>query len=527
MTPTLTPKSRTGLLDELENTHFDVVVIGGGIAGAAIAREAAARGLRVALCESGDYGVGTSSRSSKLIHGGLRYLAQGRFGFVRRTARERDMVREMAPHLARPCWMVMPAHNWVQTQGLRCALAVYERLGGISRGDIHRSWDSAELAMREPSLSLDRYDRAVAFREYLTDDVRLVLAVLRAAADSGAAVCSRAPVRELLHRQTRIKGVMVHCPVTGREVRVEGDVVVNAAGPWVDHLAKLEAEPPAAEVRVSKGVHLVVDRSRFPVEHPILCMASDRRWIFAIPRRDIVYIGTTDTVYDGERVVWPAIDRADVRYLLEALAGHFTTDPLGPDDVLAAWAGLRALPARGVRKSIRMSREAELRVGPGMLLSVSGGKLTGFAGLATGTVELVGRLGEFDLVPGPGTTPLPGATLEPNVDDERLHQLYGSDASQVVGMGAENLVEGAAVVTGEVDWAVNVEAATTVEDVIYRRTLAAWHLPRHRLQLAEAVADRMAHLLSWSDHQRDEQLGDVKRRFAAELAFSGGDQDQA
>ncbi len=525
MTSTLTPDSRTALLDELENTHFNVIVIGGGIAGAAIARDAAARGLRVALCESGDFGMGTSSRSSKLIHGGLRYLAQGRFGFVRRTARERNMVRAMAPHLARPCWMVAPARQWMQAQGFRCALALYERLGGVGRGDTHRSWDRADLAMREPSLNLGCYDRAVAFREYLTDDVRLVLAVLRAAASSGASVCSRAPVRELLHRETRVAGVVVHCPITGREVRVKGDVVVNAAGPWVDRLARLDAEPPAAEVTVSKGVHLVVDRSRLPVQHPILCTASDGRWIFAIPRHGIVYIGTTDTPYSGERVVWPAIDRADVRYLLEALGGYFTTDPLEPDDVLAAWAGLRALPARGVRKSIRMSREAELRVGPGKLVSVSGGKLTGFAGLAASAVELVGRLGEFDLAPGPGMTPLPGAALESAVDNERLHQLYGSDAQHVASLGEGSLVQGAPVVIGEVDWAVNVEAATTVEDVIYRRTLAAWHLPRHRLQLAEAVADRMAHLLSWSDHRRDEQLGDVKRRFAAELASSRGDQD--
>ena len=525
MTPALTPESRTELLDELENTHFNVIVIGGGIAGAAIARDAAARGLRVALCESGDFGVGTSSRSSKLIHGGLRYLAHGRFGFVRRTARERNMVRAMAPHLARPCWMVAPARHRMQARGFRCALAVYERLGGISRGDTHRSWDRAELATREPSLNLACFGRAVAFREYLTDDVRLVLAVLRAAVESGAAVCSRAPVRELLRHETRVSGVVAHCAVTGREVSVDGDVVVNAAGPWVDRLAMLEAEPPAAQVTVSKGVHLVVDRSRLPVAHPILCMASDRRWIFAIPRGDIVYIGTTDTGYDGERVAWPAIGRADVDYLLEALGGCFTTSPLRRGDVLAAWAGLRALPARGARKSIRMSREAELRAGPGMLLSVSGGKLTGFAGLAAGTVELVSRIGEFDLGPGPGAAPLPGAALEPAVDDARLHQLYGTDAKHIVNLGGGSLVEGTPVVAGEVDWAVNVEAATTVEDVIYRRTLAAWHLPRHRLKLAEAVADRMAHLLSWNDHQRNEQVCAVKQRFAAELAFSGINQN--
>lgn len=520
MTPTLTPASRTELLDELATTRFDAVVIGGGIAGAGIAREAAARGLRVALCEAEDFGIGTSSRSSKLIHGGLRYLAQGRFDFVRRTARERNAVHAMAPHLARPCWMVAPARHWLQAQGFRCALAVYERLGGVGRGDTHLSWDGAQLGQREPSIRLDAYGRAIAFREFLTDDVRLVLAVLRAAAASGAVLATRTPVRNLLHQGSVVSGVVVHCPLTGREVEVRASTVVNAAGPWVDRLALLEAEPPAAQVVVSKGVHLVVDRSRLPIEHPILCVASDRRWIFAVPRRDVVYIGTTETDHDGDRAVWPTVDRADVDYLLTALNGYFTTSPLKPDDVQAAWAGLRTLPVRGVRKSIRMSREAELRIGPGRLLSISGGKLTGFAGLAADAVDLVGRLVGRELRPGPGVRPLPGAAPKPVVSDERLHQLYGADASDVVSLGAARLVEGAPVLTGEVDWAVDVEAATTLEDVIYRRTLAAWFVPRHRSELAEVIADRMAVLLGWSPHARQAQVEAVQRRFAAEVAFA-------
>ena len=188
--------------------------------------------------------------------------------------------------------------------------------------------------------------------------------------------------------------------------------------------------------------------------------------------------------------------------------------------MLAAWAGLRALPVRRSRKSVSMSREAELRVGPGRLLSVAGGKLTGFAGLAASAVEMVGRLLERDLPPGPGTAPLPGAAAEPVVGGERLHHLYGADAAQVMGQGAGRLVDGAPVLSGEVDWAVGVEAATTVEDVIYRRTLAAWFQPHHRAELAAAVADRMTELLAWSPQQREEQVRSVQQRFAGELEFS-------
>ncbi len=519
MTATLTPTSRAALLDELETTHFDLIVIGGGIAGAGIAREAAARGLRVALCEAGDFGIGTSSRSSKLIHGGLRYLAQGRVDFVRRTTQERAGVHAMAPHLARPCWMVTPARDQLHALVIRSALTVYERLGGIGRGDTHIGWDRDELAEREPALRLDTHGLAIAHREYLTDDIRLVLAVLRAAARSGATLASRVPVRGFLRRGRRIEGVVVHCGASDREIQVRGAVVVNAAGPWVGRLAKLEAEPPAANVVFSKGVHVVVDRDRLPVKHPILYTASDRRWIYMVPRGPVVYIGTTDTPYEGARVTWPPIDRADVDYLLAPLAGYLAAPPPTADDVIAAWAGLRALPVHHVRKVTAMSREAELCVGPGMLLSVAGGKLTGFAGLATSTVEAAGRLLDRELPPGPGTEPLPGAAPEPIVDDERLHHLYGSDALAVMALGPDLLVDGAPVLVGEVDWAVGVEAASTVEDVIYRRTLAAWFQPRHRVALAGAVADRMTTLLGWSPQRREEELCVLHQRFAAELSF--------
>lgn len=229
MTSTLTPESRTELLDELATTRFDVIVIGGGIAGAGIAREAAARGLRVALCEADDFGVGTSSRSSKLIHGGLRYLAQGRFDFVRRTARERNAVHAMAPHLARPCWMVAPARHWMQARGIRCALAVYERLGRVDRRDAHLSWDRDELALREPSLRLDAYGRAIAFREYLTDDVRLVLSVLRAAAESGAVLSSRTPVRGLLREG--LASAASWCIAPSRAERLKSVAVLSSTPP--------------------------------------------------------------------------------------------------------------------------------------------------------------------------------------------------------------------------------------------------------------------------------------------------------
>ena len=285
--PSLTPSSRSDRLDELEADRFDVVVVGGGITGAGVARDAAGRGLRVALLEADDFAAGTSSRSSKLIHGGLRYLAAGEVDLVRRTARERTAVHAIAPHLAEPCWMVVPARNWAAVTTFRAGIGTYEKLGGIDGADRHEVWKGDEITAHEPHLRTDPYGYAVAYREYLTDDARLVLATLRAAVATGAVVANRVPVVAMVHAGdgARIDGVVVRCATTGRELTVRADVVVNAAGPWVEGIARMEQDPPATPLHLSKGVHVVVPRSRFPATHLVICNTPDKRSIFVIASR--------------------------------------------------------------------------------------------------------------------------------------------------------------------------------------------------------------------------------------------------
>ncbi len=524
--PCLTPTSRADLLDELEADSFDIAVVGGGITGAGIAREAAGRGFRVALVEADDFAVGTSGRSSKLIHGGLRYLAAGEVDLVRKTVTERTAVHTMAPHLAEPAWMVVPARNRVAATKFRAGITTYERLGSVDGEDRHQLWRQDEIRANEPHLRTDTYNYAVAYREYLTDDARLVLGVLRAAVGLGATVASRLEVTGLTHHADRINGVIAQCRTSGREVRVSAKLVVNAAGPWVDRIARMEQDPPASRLHLSKGVHVVVPRERFRVNHLVICNTSDRRSIFAIPRGDIVYIGTTDTSYQGKRALWPEIDLEDVQYLLEPMARYFDIEPLSPSDVVAAWAGVRPLIATAGKAPKEMSRKDEVTVGRGQMVSIAGGKLTGFRRMAEDVLTVVGEQLGKDLPEGPGTDSIPGGspTDVDSTDREalRLWRLYGSEAEEVRARGPERLVADAPVVAGEVDWAVRVEAATTLVDVLYRRLRVAWYLPQHRWELSRAIAELMAPLVGWSPEELDAELASVHSHFNDELAFMSG-----
>ena len=535
LSTSLTPSSRPGLLGELEGERFDVVVVGGGITGAGVARDAARRGLRVALVEASDYAAGTSSRSSKLIHGGLRYLAMGEIGLVRETARERKAVQQMAPHLAEPCWMVVPARNRASLLKFRAGIGAYEKLGAIGNADRNLSWDQDELAEQEPRLRREEFPWACAYREYTTDDARLVLAVLRDAVGAGALVGSRLRVVDVIWQSQQIDGVVAECEMSGDRVEVRADAVVNATGPWVERLARFEEQAAADRLHPSKGVHVVVDRARLPVRNLVIVDTPDKRSIFVLPRGDSVAIGTTDTSYHGSRLLWPEIERADVEYLLHPLKRYFDVEPPGFDDVVAAWSGVRPLVDQEGKEAVEISRKEEVWVGSGGMITIAGGKLTGFRTMAATVLDFVAdRLGRA-LAPGPGPDPIPGGDLSSNLDDhaasvaaatgvgralaDRLVRLYGDEASQVLALGKESLVPGGRVVAGEVGWAVTVDGALTLEDLIYRRTRAAWYTPAEREDLVVPASSLMADLLGWDEARTAGEVESVRARFASELQF--------
>lgn len=531
----LTPNSRPGLLAELESERFDLVIIGGGITGAGVARDAARRGLRVALVEKNDFAAGTSSRSSKLIHGGLRYLAMGEIGLVRETARERQAVHQMAPHLAEPCWMVVPAHNRASLMKFRAGISTYEKLGAVDDADRNLSWDRNSLAEQEPCLRRDEYPWACAYREYMTDDARLVLAVLRDAVGSGAQVTSRLPVVDLIWKGEQVDGVVAKCEMSGDRVEIRADAVVNATGPWVERLARFEEENAADRLHPSKGIHIVVDAARLPVRNMVIMATPDKRSVFVLPRDDAVAIGTTDTSYQGKQLLWPEIERSDVEYLLHPLKGYFDVDPLGFDDVVAAWSGVRPLVAQEGKDATEISRKEEVWVGTGGMITIAGGKLTGFRTMAMTVLDFVAeRLGR-SLGPSPGPDPIPGGNLPSNLDAhaasvaaaaglersqaDRLVRLYGDEANQVLALGHQPIVPGGRVVAGEVEWAVQVDGALTLEDLIYRRTRAAWYTPAEREDLVTPAASLMGDLLGWDKARTAAETDAVRTRYASELEF--------
>jgi len=532
----LATPDRARTLDALEREHFDCVVVGGGITGAGVAREAALRGLRVALLEARDFASGTSSRSSKLIHGGLRYLAMGDIALVRDTALERKRVFALAPHLAERRWMLVPARSYAGLLKFRAGLASYEKLGAVEAPDRHHNWNAADLAREEPMLRRDRFRYACVYREYLTDDARLVLANLRDALRRGAVVLNHVPVNGITVEAGHAAGVVARCSRSGRSVRVRARCVVNAAGPWVEAVRRLEEPAALPWLHLSKGVHVAVSSSRLPLRQIAILGTADKRSIVAIPRGDVVYLGTTDTSYEHGADPEPPVLRDDVEYLLEPVPRYFDTAPLHLADCVTAWAGLRPLLAEPGKAPAELSRRDEIALSPSGVVTIAGGKLTGYRKMGVDVLARVAEVLGRSLAPGHDEdTPLPGGDFDGDLDAlaarvarasgveahiaARLVRLYGTESEAVIARGRRPLVPGAAVLEGEVEWAIDVEGALDALDVVYRRTRAALYDPDARAALAEPVAQRMALRLGWSAEHTTEQTRAVRERLAADLAF--------
>jgi glycerol-3-phosphate dehydrogenase len=527
--------ARDETLDRLERERFDCVVIGGGISGAGVARAASQRGLRVALLEAEDFASGTSSRSTKLIHGGLRYLAMGDVALVRKTALERKEIFRMAPHLCERRWMIVPVRSWAGLLKIRAGVTAYEKLGAVAGEDLHRNWSAEEIAREEPALDAALHKRACVYREYLTDDAHLVLANLRSAAALGAAVLNHVRVDAVLREGGIAAGVEATCQRSGRRVRVLAPCVINATGPWVEAVRRLEDPGAAPLLHLSKGVHVVVRAERLPVREMVICSARDRRQIFVIRHGDVVYLGTTDTTFAAAPAGWPAIEREDVEYLLEPVARYFRGAPLTPRDVIAAWAGLRPLIAEPGKSPTEISRRNEVLVGPAGVVTLAGGKLTGYRPMAVETVRRAAEVCRLRLAPEPREEPpLPGGDFDGDLGKleaalareahlpprtlARLVRLYGTEAREVVRLGAAPLVPDSPVLASEVEWAVRVLGAATLEDLLYRRLRTVWYVPEARDAAVEPAAERMAVLLGWSPAQREAEVASVRARIGADLA---------
>ena len=528
---------RQSIIHELQTAKFDCVIIGGGITGAGIAREAVRRGLRVALIEKDDFSAGTSSRSSKLIHGGLRYLAMGEVALVRETARERKHVNSMAPHLAEPCWMVVPAGSRTALAKFRTGLTLYEKLGAVEKSDLHRNWRGRILADQLPLLDRDAYPYACAYREYMTDDSRLVLANVRDAVARGAVAGNYMEVTGLEARQERIGGVHCRCNQSGEEFLIQAKTVVNAAGPWVEMVCRMDGSQVIGgkqTLHLAKGIHISLPREKLPVNHLLVMSTSDGRSIFTFPRGDVVFIGTTDNTFSDGPALWPKIELHEVEYLLQPLTHYFDMEPLEPQDCMAAWAGLRPLVEQPGKSSKEISRKEEIWLSQAGLISIAGGKLTGYRLMGIEAVDEVCRVLSRELPSPDDLPPLPGGDFSGSLDQlsqrlqqssklepiicDRLVRLYGTEADDVIKLSAKPVLTGSTLIQGEVEWAVTMEAACTLADVVYRRTRAALY-NMDRREVVTPIARQMGKLLAWDSERMEQELRHTCGLLDADLQF--------
>ncbi|MGG4211835.1 FAD-dependent oxidoreductase [Paenibacillus sp. FSL L8-0638] len=372
-------QERTAVLERMGHEHFDILIIGGGITGAGIALDAADRGLKTALVEMQDFAAGTSSRSTKLVHGGLRYLKQLEVKMVAEVGKERAIVFENGPHVTIPERMLLPFHKGGTFNAFTTSvgLLVYDFLAGVKRSERRRMLDIQATLEREPLLKRGGLKGSGSYVEYRTDDARLTIEVMKEAVTRGALAVNYAKADKLLYDEGRISGASVTDRVTGKPYEIRASLVINAAGPWVDTLREMDRSKEGKVLRLTKGIHLVFDAERFPLKQAVYFDTPDGRMVFAIPRDGKTYAGTTDTVYEGD-TAHPRMTVEDRAYVLQAINGMFPDVKLTVTDVESSWAGVRPLIYEDGKSPSEISRKDEIWESRSGLITIAGGKLTGY-----------------------------------------------------------------------------------------------------------------------------------------------------
>ncbi len=549
------PFRRVDALRRLADEEFDVLVIGGGVTGAGTALDAASRGLKTALVEKEDFASGTSSKSSKMIHGGIRYLQQREFRLVYENLAERQRLLENAPHLVSPLPFLIPLFgrdgvvSKAVARSYASALWMYDLTGGWRIGERHRVVDKTEALAHLPTLDTEHLVAGFLYFDARADDARLTLALARTAAfEYGAVVANYTPVVRLTTGTEGFADGAVVRPdpddVTS-EFSIRARVVVNATGVWADLVRALDEGGDPHSIRPAKGVHITVPAERLPCDiAAVIPVPKDKRSIFVVswPGTDLVYLGTTDTDYSGP-LDDPACTPEDVDYLLDA-ANNVTTSRLTRADVTGVWAGLRpllALPAKGGHVSERtadLSRRHTVTTSPHGVVTVTGGKLTTYRKMAQDTVDsVVGRLGESPQRRRCVTKSLPlmGATTKTRdpvtmaQPRARLLGRYGTESAAVLALAQgrpellDPVVAGLPYTGAELLYAVREEMARTLDDVVSRRTRARIQRAQATMDAAGTIATLIAPDMGWDAKEAAEQAARFIGSCQKELLTAGLD----
>jgi glycerol-3-phosphate dehydrogenase len=537
---------RQETIGKLQTDSFDLLIIGGGITGAGIALDAASRGLKTALIEKNDFAYGTSSRSTKLIHGGLRYLKQLEFALVKEVGSERAIVHRLAPHLVVPEKMLLPLYEkrglgyWLTSIGLK----IYDWLAGVKPEDQRKMLTKPQTLKYEPLLKKDDVKGGAIYAEYRTDDARLTIEIAKEAFAKGACLLNYMRCTDFIYSDNKITGAKVKDEISGNEFDINATVVVNAAGPWVDELRQINKSESGKHLHLTKGVHIVIPYHRLPVRQAIYFDVPDGRMIFAIPRGRITYVGTTDTDYHaGKEEVFTT--NHDARYLLDAVNATFPTVQLTLADIESSWAGLRPLINEEGKSASELSRKDEIFESPTGLISIAGGKLTGYRKMAERVVDLIIDQHFNDRNLSPCTTDIIalGQDAFKSIEEVKQFQkqlvgrveklglkgedaanlihLYGKNASVILdsinSTGHENSERD--LLLAEMNYSFNHEMIVRAEDFLMRRTgLLFFDLPR-LIKLLPVAIQSMGTYLGWSKDQQEAELQQMHALIDKTIAF--------
>ncbi|OBG24821.1 glycerol-3-phosphate dehydrogenase/oxidase [Mycobacterium sp. 852002-51057_SCH5723018] len=535
----LGPEQRQVAWERLGSEQFDVVVIGGGVVGSGCALDAATRGLKVALVEARDFASGTSSRSSKMFHGGLRYLEQLEFGLVREALYERELsLTKLAPHLVRPMPFLFPLTHRVWERPYTAAgIFLYDRLGGAKSVPAQKHLTRAGALRLSPGLKRTSLIGGIRYYDTVVDDARHTMTVARTAAHYGAVVRSSTQVVALLREGDRVTGVRVRDSEDGAITEVRGHVVVNATGVWTDEIQALSKQRGRFQVRASKGVHVVVPRDRI-VSDVAIILRTEKSVMFVIPWGSHWIIGTTDTDWNLD-LAHPAATKADIDYILGTVNTVLAT-PLTHADIDGVYAGLRPLLAGESEETSKLSREHAVAVPAPGLVAIAGGKYTTYRVMAadaidaaaqfvparvapsiTEKVTLLGADGYFALVnQAEHVAALKG--LHP-YRVRHLLDRYGSLVGDVLALGDDEpgllspIKEAPGYLKVEARYAVTAEGALHLEDILARRTRISIEYPHRGVDCVREVADVVAPALGWTAADIDREVANYSARVEAEI----------
>ena len=540
--PGFSTLARPALLHQLATQAFDLLVIGGGITGAGIARDAALRGLKTALVERQDFAGGTSSRSARVIHGGVRYIESFQFAVVRQACAERNRLAALAPHLVTPMPFILPAyHKWSRYAKVQIGLSLYDWLGNPAQR--RQTLTARQLTAAEPGLSHQGLVGAMRYHEQVADDARLTLTTIRSAWQHGAVVLNYAEVQDFLKRQGQIVGAVVQDCLTNSTVEIQAQVVVNATGPWNDAVRRLDETAPLPTVRPNKGIHLVVPRAQLPIRHAVDFPAEGgHRTMYAVPWRHTCLVGTTDTDYDGDLDQIHAA-RDEVAWILASVNRAFPEAGLRPADILSTFAGARPLVNSDADKAYRASREHQITTSRSGLISIVGGKLTTHRVMAKAIVDLVAQQQHNTTPCVTDHTPLDAGLASVNdvatlverahaatadLGDEIIQHLvttYGSDGLTVLALAQEQpalrrrIVPDLPYLYAEIPYAIHHEMACTLSDLLIRRMRLIHEDKTQGLAYAEGIAQLMAQELAWPPTEIAAQIADYRQAVALTRQF--------